>query len=522
MPYYDLVDSRLRFFGGTTNIWGGRCAPMDPEDFQARPWVPHSGWPIGPDDLASGYRRAHEDLRLGAPLDMTDAWQRLGTRMPDYLRDGFTASLWYFDELAERFNASRCRDLLEAPNLRIITHASVTHLQANAGASGLCHLEFGALDGKRARVVARAYVLAAGAIENARLLLASADVEAAGIGNRHDQVGRYFMEHPHGRLGRVDSAAALDLWLTFAKGFPRGSVPLAPVLRPSVETQAREEILNTALTFKVQRDPERGLALHRHAYQSLKHELSPTAANRALWHLYNRLRRLAQRYRRRMIKPLAGIQRRGVYAMIRAEQAPNPESRVVLSSQRDALGQPRADLHWAMTEQDKHTLRVLADLLDGNLSAAGLGTFQRAAWIDDPDPAWPVDPTVGNHPIGGYHHMGTTRMSHTASDGVTDRNCQVFGYSNLFVAGSSVFSTAGWANPTLTIVALAHRLAEPLTDALRDCRRALRAATATTRAAHPTGGRRTRISWPAAHAGWPPGPGGPSALPLTCTAVIYR
>jgi choline dehydrogenase-like flavoprotein len=469
MPYYDLVDSRLRFFGGTTNIWGGRCAPMDAEDFAVREWVPHSGWPIGPEDLEEGYRRAHADMQIGAPVTLEDAWQRVGSRMPSYLTDDFTTSFWYFDELAERFNASRCRDLIEAPNLRIITHAGVTHLQATAHANGLSHLEFGALGGKRGRVVARAYVLATGAIENARLLLASNDVESAGIGNRHDQVGRYFMEHPHGRLGRVNADTALDLWLAFAKRFPRGSVPLAPVLRPSAEVQAREGILNTALTFKVQRNPDQGLALHRQAYQSLKHELSPTATNRALWHQYNRLRRVAQRYRRRLIRPMTAIRRQGVYAMIRAEQAPNPESRVLLGSERDALGQPRANLNWALSAQDKHTLRVLADLLHGRLSQAGVGSFERAEWIDDPDPSWPVDSTVGNHPIGGYHHMGTTRMSSTPANGVTDRDCQVFGYENLYVAGSSLFSTAGWANPTLTIVALAHRLAGHLRDeVLRD------------------------------------------------------
>jgi choline dehydrogenase-like flavoprotein len=120
-----------------------------------------------------------------------------------------------------------------------------------------------------------------------------------------------------------------------------------------------------------------------------------------------------------------------------------------------------------MSAQDKHTLRALAAALADGLHRQQLGTFIPEPWIDDDDPAWPVDPTVGNHPIGGYHHMGTTRMADTPRDGVTDKNCQVFGYSNLFVAGSSVFSTAGWANPTLTIVALAHRLADHLRAVLR-------------------------------------------------------
>ena len=152
--------------------------------------------------------------------------------------------------------------------------------------------------------------------------------------------------------------------------------------------------------------------------------------------------------------------------MIRAEQAPNPDSRVTLSGERDALGTPKADLDWRKSDLDKQTLRVLARILSTVLEREGLGTFRPEAWIEEAGPAWPVDPTVGNHPIGGYHHMGTTRMAASPREGVVDENCQVFGYSNLFIAGSSVFTTAGWANPTLTILALAHRLADHLKSEL--------------------------------------------------------
>ncbi len=466
--YYDLVDSRLRFFGGTTNIWGGRCVPLDADDFQKKSWVPYSGWPIDRQDLEDGYRYAHEQLQLGGPISSDTAWDRLGTRPPAFLGEAFASSFWYFDEQKERFSASRCDDLLTASNVQVLTHASVTHLQAAGNAAGLTHLEVRNLHGKSARITARAFVLAAGAIENARLLLASRDVESQGIGNRHDQVGRYFMEHPHGRLGRVDSDQAYALWSAFKKRFPRGSVPLMPVLRPSPELQEREGILNTALTFKQQRDPQAGLTLNKRAYMTLKHQLSPNRVNRTLWHSYNRTRRFFQRHRTPLVRLAARTGSRSIYAMIRAEQAPNPDSRVLLSEKRDALGLPRADLDWRTNQQDKHTLAVLARELDLALQRAGGGRFEPVQWISDETTEWPVDPTVGNHPIGGYHHMGTTRMADEPSTGVVDRNCQVFGYSNLFIAGSSVFSTGGWANPTLTIIALSHRLAAHLQENLYD------------------------------------------------------
>lgn len=467
--YYDLVDTRLRFFGGTTNIWGGRCAPLDVEDFQRKSWVPDSGWPIGADDLADGYRYAHEQLELGEPIG-DDGRQRLLDRQPQLLEDAFTTSYWYFDEQAERFNASRCDDLFEADNVRIITHANATHLQAADNASSIRQIEVKNLRGGAATVSARAFVIATGAIENARLMLASRDVEANGVGNSRDQVGRYFMEHPHGRLGKVDSEQDFALWWAFEKRFPQGSVPLMPVLRGSNALQERESILNTALTFKLQRRPDAGLALNKRAYMSLKHQLSPKRANRNLWHAYNRARRTFQRYRTPLVRLASRTRGRSVYAMIRAEQAPNPDSRVLLSEQRDALGTPQADLCWRTNRQDKHTLVVLARELDEALKRSGAGRFRAEPWISDESLEWPVDPTVGNHPIGGYHHMGTTRMASTPSSGVVDKNCQVFGYSNLFIAGSSVFSTAGWANPTLTIIALAHRLAAHLKDTLQPSR----------------------------------------------------
>jgi len=465
--YYDLEDARLRFFGGTTNIWGGRCVALDPEDFERRAWVPHSGWPIRIDDLAEGYRRAHQDLEIGPPVSTPEAWSRFGAEQPEPFRDSFASSFWHFDEQAERFSALRCNDLFEADNIRVVTHASVTHLQAQPDAGGLSLVEIQAPGGKRASVGARAFVLGAGAIENARLLLMSRDVERNGIGNGNDLVGRFFMEHPHGRLGRIDSPAAYHLWQTYQKRFPRGSAAMAPVLRPNRALQERAGILNTAISFKLQRDPHAGQPLTKRAYQSLKHQLSPTRTNRVLWHTYNRLRRTYQRHKGPIVRLAERRGRRQVYAMIRGEQAPNPASRVTLSDRKDAFGNPRADLHWRTSDLDKHTLRVIAAELAGGLRSRDLGTFTPETWLDDVDPAWPVDPTVGNHPIGGYHHLGTTRMAETPSEGVTDKNCQVFGYSNLFVAGSAVFTTAGWANPTLTILALAHRLADHLKRVVR-------------------------------------------------------
>lgn len=467
MDYYDLEDARLRFFGGTTNIWGGRCALLDPLDFSTRSWVAHSGWPIDSAELAPYLARVHEDLGLEEVRYGPEMWDELGETPPAFAPETLTTRFWRFDDLKERFSVRRCDDVVGNDNVHVLLHANVTRIQAAANAASIDHVDVRSLQGVRARVTARHYVLACGGIENARLLLAGDDVEKRGIGNAHDQVGRYFMEHPHGRAGRLSGAGAFALWAAFRKRIRWGKPDIAPVILASEAAQQREGILNTAMTIKLQRDPGRGVPWTRQIYQSLKHGMAPTRRGRGLWHLYRGYRSAAQRGLRMPVEWVRNkVGYTGVYFMIRGEQAPNPDSRVMLSQQRDALGMPKVDLHWQLSAIDKHTVRTMVRMLDDELTRLGIGALRASDWLDESGDAWPVDPTVGNHPIGGYHHMGATRMSADPHTGVVDSDCRVHGYANLYIAGSSVFATAGWANPTLTILALARRLGDHLHAAL--------------------------------------------------------
>ncbi len=463
MPYYDMDQSRLRFFGGTLGIWGGRCALLDPIDFERRDWVPHSGWPIKRTDLDPYYRLAHEQFELGEFNYEHAIWETLGVRPYAFSPDQLTTGLWRFDERAEPFGVSRSKDLIESPNVRILLHANAVHLQAGPEARMIRHIVVRAFSGKTHEVQARHYVLACGAIENARLLLSSNDVEKSGVGNGHDQVGRYFMEHPCGRIGRVYTDKPYAMWDAFQKRFMPSGPPLAPVLRLGDATQRAARALNSVVTFKLQRPPSLGVPLGNKIYQNLKHGMSPNRRGRALDHAYRAVRAWFHRELRSKFEQLRARKgKSGLYLIVRGEQAPNPDSRVRLSGERDGLGSFRADLDWQLSEADKHSARVFGQTFDAELRRLGLGTFHASEWLDSTDRQWPVDPTVGNHPIAGYHHMGTTRMSADPASGVVNADCQVFGYDNLFIAGSSVFSTSGWANPTLTIAALSLRLADHL------------------------------------------------------------
>lgn len=449
--YYDLEDSRLRFFGGTTAIWGGRCAELDPIDLEKRDYVPHSGWPIGHAELERWYREARPLFGLPAERPSADVFRRAGVPLPRF--EDLDTPLWTFDRRFNRFAWESCGDLEADPKCRIVTHATVTRIaQADRG---IARVEARALGPGRLAVTARAYVLAAGGIENPRLLLAS------GIGNGYDQVGRYFMEHPHARGGRVVDGAAWPLLKAFGRRHRIAGQDLAALIAPSEALQRREGILNTSLTV-VARQPEgRRQFVGMKAYSGLKHSMAPTKKGRALWMVTKKAAGWAQRHvdpaRPWLLHKLGSLD---VALLVRAEQAPNPDSRVTLTGETDATGVPRVALDWRMSDIDIRSVAVLVETLGRELGRLGLGRVEPARWLSSG--RWQTDPLISSHPIGGYHHMGTTRMGDDPKTSVTDANGRVHGVGNLWVAGSSLFPTSSWANPTLTIAALALRTAEKI------------------------------------------------------------
>lgn len=463
MEYYDLADARLRFFGGTTAIWGGRCTPLDAIDFERRDWIPHSGWPFGRAHLEPWYRLAHDALGLGAFEYDEAVGRRLRVKSPAFDPASVRGDYWRFDTRQDRFTLPHCSDLVGAGNVQILLHATCTRIQANAAASGVEHLRIATPEGQRATVKAVHYVVACGGIENPRLLLASDDVEKTGIGNGRDLVGRFFMEHPHGRAGRVVARAPYTLWRLFRRRRADAGIPVGLSWCPGAGAQRSRGTLNGAFTLKAQRGEGTKLSLNKRLFHFGAKHVDPHRAGRTLLHAYKSVRSLAASLMRPPLewyRLRAGL--RKVYLLVRAEQAPNPDSRVTLSGTCDALGMPRVALDWRLSSLDKDSVARNVQVLDGELRRLGLGHVEASEWLRDGRLEWPVDLTISNHHIGGFHHMGTTRMGSDPATSVVDADCRVHGYHNLFVAGSSVFPTSGWANPTLTIMALSLRLAAHL------------------------------------------------------------
>jgi choline dehydrogenase-like flavoprotein len=436
-PSEYLVVSRLRFVGGTTNHWGGMCRPLDALDFEKRSWVPESGWPIAERDVAAHYGEAAEVLQL-QPFDLTA--ERAPGAVASFFPSGSAFESRHFHySPPTRFREVYGDELRRSPRIRLVTNANVTDVVLRPDGGSVAELRLATLNGRTATASARHYVLACGAIENARLLLASNGVQRQGIGNAHDQVGRNFADHPHLSLvggfmlhadpWRTDSAA----WRHLARAFDGDEQRRTLVLWPSPAAQERHGLLNAAFSVNAHR---RGRTrIERRAFgaldavHALEHGRNASATPEAGPHL-----------------PAGGR------LYLRTEMAPNAANRVTLSDRRDALGNRQAALTWHLGDPERRTVDGMLRLLAAELGRLGLG---RAGTNLQPDHTWP-------RTTGGSHHIGTTRMSSSPSQGVVDTDCRVHGVANLFVAGSSVFTTSGYVNPTFTLVALALRLADRL------------------------------------------------------------
>jgi choline dehydrogenase-like flavoprotein len=464
--YYDLADSHLRLFGGTTAIWGGRCAELDEIDFERRDWIPFSGWPIDKAALAPYYALAWDSLGLRRADPERFASPRMRGVQAWFGRD-FRLAWWQFDRRRDRYGYSAQRDLADDPRLRLVLHATVTDVHLTDDLRRVDHAVVQSLQGHRGTLRARQFVLAAGGLENPRILLSSRTQCAAGIGNTYDLVGRFFMEHPHARAGRLQPQT--ERWaLLRAFGAQRyEGASCAAMLCASESLQRDQSILNSSLVPRLRPHPRAAQGLGRAMYEAVRQRMEPKRSGRALWHAYKRVRTAMKRVTHPLLPwTRLSLDTQGLYLSVRAEQAPNPNSRVRLGEARDGLGMPRIVLDWRLSELDRRTLGVMTERLDRALQDSGTGRVQPAEWLARNESHWEFDPLISRHPIGGYHHMGTTRMADSPRAGVVDRDCRVHDMENLWVAGSSVFPTSGWANPTLSIIALSLRLADRLEFAL--------------------------------------------------------
>ena len=360
-------------------------------------------------------------------------------------------------------------------NIKVMLHANVVDIAAEENLKTIKCIHVACLDGNKFRVSAKMFVLAAGAIETAKLLLLSNKQQKVGLGNQHDLVGRFFMEHLHFWSGlyipsdpNMFQKTALYNAIHKVK-----DVPIIGKLALSEDVLRKEKLLNYVMQITPRIDLYSSLcevfypAIESGGVDSLRTLRSALLSGRAPDELgrhlanilssMNDVAKTSYRYLKKKFLIHFNKKKVNLYTLHHmSEQAPNPNSRITLSQERDALGQNRVRLNWQFSPIDIRSAIRAQEIIDEELRRAGLGRLF-VGMKDEFNP----------HPVGGgWHHMGTTRMSDDPQKGVVDRNCKVHGISNLYVAGPSVFPTGGYANPSLTIVALTLRLADHLKELL--------------------------------------------------------
>lgn len=477
-----------RRLGGTSNLWGGRCLPFDAIDYAPRPWLAAGGeagsealpgWPIGPETLAPWLEAACRFLDAGDPV-FTEPLPGVRAAVGADRSFGFESlERWACDPRSQRVHATA---LAENPDLCVALGATVTGLELDGGRVAALRLH---LEGAGAgRLAVHELVLAAGGNESTRLLLAAQREHGDLFGGRDGPLGRYYMGHLNGQVADIVLAnealhAGLDYHVDGHGSYVRRRIVPAP------EVQEAARLPNVAFWPVV---PEVYDAAHRSGPLSavflalsvravggrllaepirLKH-VGPPPHDR-LAHLRNVLGDLPRTFafapaflwRNRVAKlRLPGFflqnpaRRYGLE--YHAEQLPDPESRLTLGDATDRLGLPRLRIRLAFSEADATGVLRAHDALEAWLGRHGLG---RLDWRHPPEARVAAVLGEAKH---GTHQVGTIRMGTDRTRAVVDGDCRSFDLANLHVATTAVLPTSGQANPTLTAVQLALRLADRL------------------------------------------------------------
>ena len=441
--YFPLQSSRLHYFGGTTGHWAGFCSTFDEIDFKKRDWVPYSGWPIDRADLDPYYERAQRVVELGPYNYDVQFWQKQDQELIALPFDEKVVwnKMWQFSP-PTRFGTKYRNTIVKARNIHLYTYANVVDITANETVSKIGEVTVKNHAGKTHSVRAKYFVLACCSIQNARLLLSANKQAPEGLGNDNDLVGRFFMEHLE-----IKSA---ELW--FTQNMPMklymldfGKTKARAELAISAEMQQKYRILNGTSSFTP-------LEYARNVIPTIN-AWSDKDPRKSQHNFFSSFEKAAEKSSGKKDSAI----NMAFELFTRIEQAPNPNSRITLDTKKDSLGMPESILNWQLTPLEKRSIRKIYELIGQQIGKAGLGRVKLLDYLqDENDTTWP------SFTGGGWHHMGTTRMSNDPKVGVVDANCRVHGISNLFVSGASCYVTAAAPNPTLTLIALTLRLSDHL------------------------------------------------------------
>lgn len=409
--YYELQNARLRQFGGSSGIWSGWVVPLDASDFEARQWLPHSGWPICKADLDPYAAAADEILEVKPHIDARPA-----TRDIDFIQVRFSTPV--------RFGTKYRAEIEKSRTVGLLLNTPVKELVPGDGRIDSIRLV--ERNNKEQDLPVENVCVCAGGIENSRLLLWSNVRYKGRVVPHADTLGRYWMEQPLQMIGDAITFNGYEMQF-------ESRTPEKWYFAPSERAKRAYAIGGSHIWLRAHSE-------NPNKVKALWQEATCLAPN-----LSNRLLKLVNR------EYVCGAE---IHAEI--EQAPQADNRIELGRTVDAFGVPRSRLFWKKSDAERRTALVSAQLAGEALIRHDIGRMRIRNFLADNKP-WPKS----DYPTG-HHHMGGTRMADSLTNGIVDRDCRVFGIANLFVGGSSVFTTCGHANPTYTIVQLALRMGDHL------------------------------------------------------------
>ena len=469
---------RQRRFGGSTTIWGGRCMPFDPIDFEKRDYIAESGWPINYQDVAQYYPEASKLCEIGEPnFTINNAQENAPNIIKNFNSDIIST------QSIEKFScptnfAQRYGHRLESnANVTVILHSNCTAIELTEDGKSVSYLQIKTLKNTSFKVFAKNFIIAMGGLETPRLLLASRSVNKAGVGNEHDVVGRYYMCHMAGNIGEVKlngsvhevyhnyflspdgiySRRRLSLYEDIQKVQKIGNM-IARLHFPRISDPAHKiGVLSSLYIVKSLISYEYGKRLNDGSITPLeyiKHLFNiitdPIDIAKFLIHWITK-----RTFADRKFPSIILSNRKNLFSFdVHGEQEPNVNSRVSLMDTKDQLGMPQIKVDWHYTKNDILTVKRTLDIFAAEFEQKNIGTV----YYDENK----IEEELLRFGAYGGHHIGTARMGSDVKTSVVDANCKVHGVSNLFIAGSSVFPTSSQANPTLTIVAMSLRLADHL------------------------------------------------------------
>jgi choline dehydrogenase-like flavoprotein len=352
--------------------------------------------------------------------------------------------MWQFSP-PSRFGTKYRDSIVNARNIHLYTYANVVDITADENVSGIKEVTTKNHAGKQHTVRAKYFILACCSVQNARLLLSANKQAPKGLGNDYDHVGRYFMEHLEIKTSSLWLADPSDVKLYMIEF---GKTKARAELAISEKMQTQHKILNGTSSLSPLEIAENQPAFIE-VWTDEKDAMQKS------------MKKLDSNEKPKHINIPKGFKAYQLFT--RMEQAPNPDSRITLDAEKDSLGMPRAKLNWVLTPLEKNSLRMINTIIGQEVGRASMGRVKLFDYLQDVnDESWP------SFTGGGWHHMGTTRMSDDPKQGVVDANCKLHNIHNLYVAGASCYVTASAVNPTLTLISLTIRLSDHLKQKIKN------------------------------------------------------